>query len=94
MKICANCGEVGSPKLHTKGNILIEIVLWCMLLVPGLIYSIWRHTTRGHVCRECGSDQLVPVESPRGIKLRAEFNPNADVRSTGRKVLDGLGLMR
>lgn len=94
MKICGNCGEVGDSRTHTKGNILIEIILWCMFLVPGLIYSIWRHISRAQVCRHCGSDQMVPVDSPRGRALREQYNPHADVRSTGKRVADALGLMR
>lgn len=68
--ICANCGTVGSTKTVTKGSILIEIILWLCLLVPGIIYSLWRHTTRTKVCRACGAAKLIPVNSPMGKKLR------------------------
>lgn len=71
--ICANCGRSGDPKRVTKGSFLIELVLWCCLLVPGLIYSIWRLTTRSDACAKCGAQNLVPVQSPRGRQLLAEF---------------------
>ena len=67
--ICAACGTSGQVKTVTPGSIFIEIILWLMFIVPGLVYSIWRHTRRHKVCRACGSAQLVPVESPMGRKL-------------------------
>ena len=42
--ICTKCGHVGKPKKKVKGSIFIEIILWLMLIVPGLIYSIWKET--------------------------------------------------
>jgi uncharacterized membrane protein YqaE (UPF0057 family) len=72
-RFCANCGHEGPIRMRTKGSILIEILLWLMLLVPGLIYSIWRHTTRAAVCERCESEQLMPIDSPMARKLRAEL---------------------
>jgi ribosomal protein L40E len=72
-KICTQCGAVGSPKLITKGHIVMEIFLWCMFLVPGLIYSIWRHASRSYGCRSCGSADIIPVNTPRGKKLMEDF---------------------
>lgn len=71
--ICPNCGTVGTPKTVTKGSMLIEIVLWIFLIVPGIIYSIWRLTTRAKVCRSCGSKNMIPLNSPMGEKLQDEF---------------------
>jgi hypothetical protein len=67
--ICNNCGSTGRPKTETKGSILIEIILWLSFIVPGLIYSIWRMSTRSKVCRSCGARSLVPLDSPRGKQL-------------------------
>lgn len=72
--ICPNCGDQGKPKLHTKGHIVLEVILWCCLIVPGLIYSTWRHASRSYVCRQCGTMELVPVTTPRGKKLVEEFS--------------------
>lgn len=69
--ICATCETVDKPKLITRGSILIELVLWCAFLLPGLIYSIWRHTTRYRGCRACGSSALVPLDSPVGRRMTA-----------------------
>jgi hypothetical protein len=67
--ICARCGVQGSLKSETRGSFLIEVVLWLMFIIPGLIYSLWRLSTRRKVCGSCGSHELVPLNSPRGKQL-------------------------
>lgn len=71
--ICTNCGHTGKAKRVTKGSILIEIVLWCFFIVPGVIYSLWRLTTRYDACPQCGAPNMVPASSPRGKQLAASF---------------------
>ena len=61
---CKRCGHVAEPVSHTKGSFVLEIVLWFMLIVPGLIYSTWRVTTRHKVRRHCGAEGLIPPDSP------------------------------
>ena len=71
--ICADCGTVGQPKSVTRGSFLIEIVLWLCFLVPGLIYSLWRLTTRRKACRACGGTTLLPLDTPGGKAAAARF---------------------
>ncbi len=71
--ICPSCGTQGDPDTVTRGSIWIEIVLWLCLLVPGLIYSLWRLSTRGDVCGACGQKGLIPVNSPNGKRLAKQF---------------------
>lgn len=66
---CTVCGTVDKPASHTPGSILIEIVLWLALIVPGVVYSLWRHSARKPVCRACGSPAIVPVNTPAGRKV-------------------------
>ncbi|MBX6334375.1 YqaE/Pmp3 family membrane protein [Candidatus Saccharibacteria bacterium] len=73
-EICPNCGYMGQAKKVTKGSILIEIVLWLCFLIPGLIYSIWRLTSKHLACPQCGAQNLVPLDSPRGRKLQQELS--------------------
>ena len=75
--ICGTCGTIGTPKTETRGSIFIEIILWLCFLIPGLIYSVWRLTTRRPVCRECGGHQLMPVTTPAGRALAAKFDSPA-----------------
>jgi hypothetical protein len=71
--ICQACGTIGKPTKRTKGSIWIEIILWLAFIVPGVIYSIWRLTTRQRVCRSCGSPSVIPVNTPMGQKLAREM---------------------
>lgn len=71
--ICPNCGTQGEPATATRGSIWIEIILWLCLIVPGLIYSLWRISTRGDVCGACGQKGLIPVKSPNGKRLTKQF---------------------
>ena len=62
---CTACGSVfKTPKTVTRGSIIIEIILWLCFLVPGLIYSIWRMTTRYKACPNCKSLTVIPADSP------------------------------
>lgn len=63
-KLCSSCGHVGRPKTVTPGSLLIEAVLWLCLLVPGLIYSLWRINRRHDACAKCGAATLLPLDSP------------------------------
>ena len=70
--VCPACGTRGFPQIKTRGSLGIEIVLWLCLIVPGLIYSLWRLTTRYDACPACQQPGMIPVESPRGKKLLSE----------------------
>jgi hypothetical protein len=72
-KICADCGTVGKGKTVTRGSFLIEIILWLCFIVPGLIYTVWRLTTRGKACSACGGTKLLPLDTPGGKSIAAKF---------------------
>lgn len=76
-QICSACGTVGSAKSVTRGSVFIELILWLCFLVPGLIYSIWRLSSRHKACRACGNAQLVPINSPVGRELMQKYKPAA-----------------
>lgn len=67
--ICPACGSRGEPAMRIRGSLGIEIVLWLCLLVPGLIYSLWRLTTRHPVCPACAQPGMIPIDTPVGRKL-------------------------
>lgn len=71
--ICPACGTRGEPKSVTKGSIWIELVLWLCFLIPGLIYSIWRLSSRVKGCRVCGATPMIPANTPRGRALAEQF---------------------
>ncbi|MBI5597779.1 MAG: hypothetical protein HY928_16960 [Elusimicrobia bacterium] len=70
--VCAVCGYHGAPDRETPGSILIEVVLWCAFIIPGIIYSLWRLTNKKDVCAKCSSPALIPADSPRGRKIIAD----------------------
>ena len=61
---CKTCGNVGPTKGIMKGSFAIELVLWLFFLLPGLVYSIWRLTTKGRGCSVCGSEDVIPANAP------------------------------
>ncbi len=71
--ICTNCGYVGPPIKITPGSFLLEIVLWCFFLLPGILYSIWRLTSKYEACPKCKKPTLIPVDTPKGQKLLQEL---------------------
>ena len=71
--ICRNCGTLGTPKSRTPGNFGIELLLWLLFILPGVIYSVWRLASIHKACRKCGSKELVPTDTPAGRQLLEQF---------------------
>ena len=63
-KICRSCGHIGNTKTEIKGSIAMELVLWLCFIIPGLIYSVWRLTTKYEACEVCHSGEVIPLDSP------------------------------
>ena len=61
---CRNCGHRGQTQSTVRGSIVLEIVLWICFIVPGLIYSVWRYTSRHQICSACHSDKVIPLDAP------------------------------
>mgnify|MGYP001600827589 CR=1 FL=1 len=74
--VCTSCGFTGEPSTVTKGSFFIELVLWLCLLIPGLIYSIWRLSSKYEACPKCQQNTIIPVESPMGMKFLKENLPD------------------
>lgn len=75
--ICPNCGTQSDPEDVTRGSLGIEIVLWLCFLIPGLIYTIWRHSSKYEACPACHQPGMIPADSPRGKQLAASFSNSA-----------------
>lgn len=73
---CGDCGTEAPARSRTRGSFAIELLLWLFLL-PGLLYSLWRLTTRRDVCSACGSERILPPGSPMAQKMKAELRPKA-----------------
>lgn len=72
--VCTRCGTRTNARTETRGSFIIELALWLLFIIPGLIYSLWRLSSRRDVCHACGAPDLVPVDSPVGRKLLSEHH--------------------
>jgi hypothetical protein len=78
MKYCLDCGFVGTPERNTPGTLIMEIGLWIMFLVPGLIYSFWRRSAHYERCGLCGGNHIVGAESPAARAAFLKLSPTPD----------------
>ena len=68
-KLCLACGHQGKPRRIMKGSIGVELLLWLFFLLPGLVYSLWRHISVYDGCSSCGDPSLIPLDSPRAQEI-------------------------
>lgn len=73
--ICKNCGYQGYPKIKTPGLFAYEILLYFLLIIPGLAYSLWRLTHRYTMCPVCAQTNMLPMSSPIAKQIAASLNP-------------------
>ncbi|MFA6518245.1 MAG: hypothetical protein WCV93_01175 [Candidatus Shapirobacteria bacterium] len=67
--VCRNCGYIGEADKKVSGSFLVEVLLWCLFILPGIIYSISRYAKKVLICPECEKETLIPTSSKMGIKL-------------------------
>jgi hypothetical protein len=77
--LCIGCGRLGVPDTWVPGSERAELMAWCCLGFPGLVYCGWRHLLRSKHCAGCGgaelmrearaSQQRAVVESPRSGRV-------------------------
>ena len=61
---CTACGATGAPIVRMKGSDGAFLLLIFFFLLPGIIYAIWRNSTRQIVCSRCGHASMIPLDSP------------------------------
>lgn len=66
-KYCPSCGTVGVPQFRKSGSTSVAVVLWLLGILPGLIYSIWRASTKRYVCPKCEQTGVIPLDSPKAV---------------------------
>ena len=73
---CPNCGSVAKPQSHTKGSFAIEVILWLCFIIPGIIYSLWRLSSREkRTCPVCRAANMIPLDSPRAREVIGRSAP-------------------
>lgn len=63
---CPSCNAYFLNK-GIKGNGWIELILYLLYIIPGIIYSIWRRSGAG-VCAKCKSASLISAAAGTHIK--------------------------
>jgi hypothetical protein len=53
----------------TRGSFAVELGLWLLFCAPGVIYSLWRLTSKRKCCPSCNSEAIVRADSPRGRQM-------------------------
>lgn len=80
-QLCMQCGTVAYMKRYMKGSLATEILLWLFFLLPGVIYSIWRHASVYWGCPQCASPNMIPLTSPVAKKFLADTKPGQPVEA-------------
>lgn len=70
--LCTNCGYQGKPKKVLAGNSGIELLLYLMFFIPGMLYSHWRSSAATEGCPKCRA-QMIPLDSPVAQKFIENF---------------------
>jgi hypothetical protein len=62
--ICGDCKGITTFRKGKRGSAFLEKILWWTLFFPGFFYSIWRSNIPKKICSYCGSEFLLPADSP------------------------------
>ena len=85
--VCTTCGYIGDPITMTPGSFLVELVLWLLMIAPGLIYTVWRFSGRYKGCPSCKKATMIPVSSPFGQKIVTNHDQDKSVSSEVPKII-------
>lgn len=70
--LCTQCGaQTSAPLKVPPGSAWVALALAVPLIVPGLIYTVWRFSMRRSACPTCGHAQLIPANAPLARTWRA-----------------------
>lgn len=61
---CTSCGSQTNPITIVKGSFGVEVLLWLLMILPGVLYSLWRITSKEKGCPQCRKPTLIPIDSP------------------------------
>lgn len=63
MKIlCTACQTKSSVRGKPRGSVIIELFLWIFLIIPGVIYTIWRAIKPIYICPHCDCKVVKKIE--------------------------------
>ena len=67
--ICQDCGYMGRAAVKLRGSGIVEKLLWCILIIPGPLYSYWRRQGGEVECAGCADGYIVKVDSKLGLVM-------------------------
>lgn len=70
-QICTSCGSRMRPKPSSHCSVLIAILLLMLWIIPGLLYIGYCMAKSKPVCSVCGSEYVVPLNSPTARAILA-----------------------
>lgn len=84
--VCMECGCQRDPVDAKRGLLVIEICMWLLYILPGVIYSIWRRVRKYQVCPQCRNPSVVLTSSSRArgvMRLMKTFSktPMTDTKN-------------
>jgi hypothetical protein len=75
--LCTRCGQTAAPDTRVAGSDRLELALWLFLLVPGLLYCVWRDMHRCRICPGCGSSDLMRESRASRSRIAQQPDPVA-----------------
>ena len=63
---CPFCREIDYPEIRTHNKIWLEVILYCLFLIPWIIYSALTRHTYYCRCKHCKNEQIISY--PNDIK--------------------------
>lgn len=68
--VCSSCGHQTDLADRVKpGSGWLTATLLCLMVVPGVVYWVWRHAMKEDRCPLCRRASLIPASSPIGRAL-------------------------
>lgn len=77
--ICTTCGAESGLSRRRRGNGFLELILWLAVIVPGILYTAWRNMEDVRLCRTCGKETMIPLNSPVGRRMHEELEPYREI---------------
>lgn len=71
--LCVRCGSVAKPKEVTRGTFALELILWCLLILPGLAYTLYRISSKYTGCPICGEPHMIPLDTPKARAMLSYY---------------------
>ncbi len=83
--LCMECGCQRDPIQAKRGFLVVELFMWLLYILPGVIYSIWRRVRTQQICSNCRTPSIVLTSSSRAMgmmRMLKAFSPSSSPIAT------------